>query len=552
METTMTTISRIKATNCFSFAEFAVDIPPGGAIVEGGNAEGKTSILKIVRAALVEKGATPDMIRKGSTKGEILVCVDNHFVQRVMTLGEKFKTTLRVTDGAGKVVPEPAAFLKNLLGLSPLDPIELFMERDKGKRRAKILSAIPCTVTAEQLAAWVPSGMNLIPVLGQGSDGCADLSGHGLEVVERVRKALYAQRTEANRLAKERQAATDQAIAKEGAAYDALSAFRIENALPEMALDLSHAQRAVEEAKRAQVALDEQQKAAEQSAKGQAKTREKIDELQRKASDKRANAPLAPTAEQFEAARQGEQEATDALVPAQALVDELEQKLVQARQDLETKKNALVYAKSAWEALSAQEQRAEAAVDEIESIEGQAIGLEQALGSLPIAPNEAQFSHAERRIVAASAAVEYAKKSAELATLADAVDKARALLRGAYEDAAALDKAVKALADDAPAALLAAADGISGLSIDGDDVFLDGVSLDQLCGQEQLFFAVEIARRLNAKSKLICVDGLEALDRKHRMAFIERATKGGYQLIATRVIEDGGDPVAVPIHVADA
>ena len=93
-----------------------------------------------------------------------------------------------------------------------------------------------------------------------------------------------------------------------------------------------------------------------------------------------------------------------------------------------------------------------------------------------------------------------------------------------------------------PCSLLAAADGIKGLSIDGDEVLLDGVALDQLSGQERLFFAVEVARRLNAKSKLLCVDGLEVLDAEHRRMFIERATKDGYQLIATRVADDGGDP----------
>ena len=96
--------------------------------------------------------------------------------------------------------------------------------------------------------------------------------------------------------------------------------------------------------------------------------------------------------------------------------------------------------------------------------------------------------------------------------------------------------------------MLAAADGIKGLSIDGDEVLLDGVALDQLSGQERLFFAVEVARRLNAKSRLLCVDGLEVLDAEHRRMFIERATKDGYQLIATRVADDGGDPVAKPIR----
>jgi len=192
--------------------------------------------------------------------------------------------------------------------------------------------------------------------------------------------------------------------------------------------------------------------------------------------------------------------------------------------------------------------RAETNVDEIANVEGQASELEQALGALPIAPSEAAFVEADQVAKKAKALVEFARKAEELATHAEAVDKARVMLKSATEDAATLDRSVKTLADDAPSALLAGADGIKGLTIAGDDVFLDGVALEQLSGQERLFFAIEVARRLNAKSKLLCVDGLEVLDAEHRIAFIEKATADGYQLIATRVTEAGGEPVATPIR----
>lgn len=546
-ETTMSTISRIEATNVFCFSTFVLDVPPGGVIIEGGNHEGKTKILELIRAALVEKGCTKDMIRKGADKGKIQVQVDGYLVKRVMNGGDKFRPTLRVTDERGHVVPEPATFLRNLLGLSPLDPIELFLENDKGKRRAKILSAIPCTVTAEQLAGWCPAGANLVELVGDDGMGSPALADHGLEVVERARKALYSKRTEANRLVKERQTATDQAAAKEGAAYDALSAFRIENALPEKATELKLAQRVLDEAKRAEIALDEQARAAEASAKGQARTREKIATLRQKASDARANQPLAPTEQETIDAMRAVDEAQQEIDQVQETIRALEAQLARMREVLSIKELSQQRTKTRVDALSSQQRRAEAAVNEIADLEGQALELEQALGALPIAPSEAQFSDAERRVRQASAMVEFSRKSAELAAHAETVAKAKALLRSAQEDAGALDRAVKALADEAPAALLAATDGIKGLTIDGDDVFLDGVSLDQLSGQERLFFAIEVARRLNAKSKLLCVDGLEALDRKHRDMFIARATEGGYQLIATRVVDDGGDPVAKPI-----
>jgi hypothetical protein len=542
------TITRIEATNVFCFSTFAMDVPPSGAVVEGGNGRGKTSVLNLIRTALVEKGATKDMIKKGADKGEIMVRVDGHFVRRVMNGGDKFRTTLRVMDPEGRVVPEPATFLKNLLGLSPLDPIELFLERDKSKRRARILSAIPCVVTAEQLMAWCPKGANLLELVGDDGMGTPMLDDHGLEVIERARKALYAKRTEANRVTKERQAAADQAIASEGAAYDALSAFRVQHGIQNGPVDLDQAKRDLDDSKRAAISLDEQRRAAEQSSKGQAKTREKISMLRQKASDLRANQPIAPTDEQFAEAAADASEQHRRYLEARAIVEDLETKLMAAREAQEKCAQAMDAAKKRESTLEDQQKKAEKTVNDIADIEGQALELEQALGALPIAPSEAQFVEVEQRATKAAALVEYSTKSAALAQQAEAVDKAKALLRSAQEDAAALDRSVKALADEAPAALLAAADGIKGLTIDGDDIFLDGVSLDQLSGQERLFFAVEIARRLNAKSKLLCVDGLEALDAEHRKAFIERATEGGFQLIATRVSDLGGDPVPVPIH----
>jgi len=273
----------------------------------------------------------------------------------------------------------------------------------------------------------------------------------------------------------------------------------------------------------------------------------RIDGLRRKAADLRANQPLAPEYQDTVDAMRAVDEAQKEIDEVQAAIDDLEAQLVRMRETLANKKAWHQKTTARVDALSAQQQRAESVVHELADLEGQALELEQALGALPMAPTEAVREDASRKVSHAADAVEYARKAADLATHAESVDKARTLLKSAQEDAAALDRSVKALADEAPAALLAAADGIKGLTIDGDDIYLDGVSLDQLSGQERLFFAVEVARRLNAKSKLICVDGLEVLDRKHRHAFIEQATKDGYQLIATRVVDAGGDPVPVPI-----
>ena len=541
-------ITRIQATNMFCFKTFEMGFGPEGNVIEGGNARGKTSVLNMIRVALVERGATKDMIKKGADKGEITVQLDGYLVQRVMHQDAKKKSTLRVTSVDGGVIPQPGAFLTALLGLSPLDPIELFLETDKGKRRGKILSAIPCVVTAEQLAAWCPPGADLATLVGDDGTGTPILDGHGLDVVARARKALYDRRTDANRVAKDRQRVVDDALAKEAAAYSALSAFRVANALPEKAPAFDDAVRMADDCSRAIVGLEEQRRAAEASAKGQARTREKIGTLRQRASDLRANQPLAPTTEHTTNAVEEVSRFQTLVQRAESRVAEIERQLAEARKDLDVQASGLTAAKRYEQRLAEQGDRAAATVDEIADIEGQALELEQALGALPIAPSEAAFVESERRATTAKALVDFARRSADLATHAETVARARAMHRSAAEDAATLDRSVKALTDDAPAALLAAADGITGLTIDGDDVYLDGVSLDQLSGQERLFFAVDVAKRLNAKSKLLCVDGLEALDKAHREAFIAKATEGGYQLIATRVVDDGGEPAVRKLH----
>ena len=74
---------------------------------------------------------------------------------------------------------------------------------------------------------------------------------------------------------------------------------------------------------------------------------------------------------------------------------------------------------------------------------------------------------------------------------------------------------MKALADDAPAALLAAADGIRGLSIDGDEVLLDGVAWTN-CRVRAAFLRGGSGATTERQNKLLCVDGLEVLDAEHR------------------------------------
>jgi hypothetical protein len=58
-------------------------------------------------------------------------------------------------------------------------------------------------------------------------------------------------------------------------------------------------------------------------------------------------------------------------------------------------------------------------------------------------------------------------------------------------------------------------------------------------------FAVDLCKRLNAKAKILVVDGLERLDPERLEAFVKTATAGDWQLLATKV--DAGELVVEAI-----
>jgi len=106
--------------------------------------------------------------------------------------------------------------------------------------------------------------------------------------------------------------------------------------------------------------------------------------------------------------------------------------------------------------------------------------------------------------------------------------------RAAKAKADRLDQIVKALATEAPRALLGES-AIDGLEIRDGDIWLDGVRFGGLCGMEQLLIAVEVAKRVAGDLRVLFVDGLERIAADQLDEVIGRATDGGFAFIATRV-----------------
>lgn len=112
----------------------------------------------------------------------------------------------------------------------------------------------------------------------------------------------------------------------------------------------------------------------------------------------------------------------------------------------------------------------------------------------------------------------------------------RVELDEATKSATSLDKIVKGLSKEIPDALIAKAElPIEGLKIDGNNIFVGDVNIDNMSGSEQLRFGLDIVRSLNGTFKVICVDGIEALDKESFEFFLNEIKDDEFQYFVTRV-----------------
>lgn len=118
----------------------------------------------------------------------------------------------------------------------------------------------------------------------------------------------------------------------------------------------------------------------------------------------------------------------------------------------------------------------------------------------------------------------------------DQREGAKARLEAAKTEADKLDTAVKVMAAK-PQELVAAADlPIKGLGIDEDGhVTIDERPLKSLSTSEQIRISLEIARVTAGPLKLVCIDGLEALDKETREELFQQIEADDYQYFLTEV-----------------
>lgn len=502
----MPRIKGIKIQNLFGIEEMTIEVPEdsAGLIFAGDNGLGKTSILRAILAALNGQGIDDTAIRKGSNKGQALIDLDSYAVKRVLGVGAKLE--VNTADGFGAA--KPAALLRQMIGASSLDPLELIVEKDKKKRQKTVLQACPATITPEQLREYWPKCPEDYPC-----------EGHALEVIARVHDSAYKKRTEANRAVKETAAEASRINAEAIAAADA--------APPQEPTGIDALSEAADAATKAVEKLRSRQ---EQIAAQQRKTEPQLAKVQ----ELRGKALLITTSlEEIDMAREGklQQERDD----AQRTVDRLAAELEAARTVRDNAQDALDIARDKRGKI--EQRQAEAS-----SLIKQADDIEAALAQAAVEPVSAEeMAMAERGAEQARQDLQAARSGKEAydraMAAAAAASKAQTVADAAKGEADRLDAIVKRL-QEAPAEILAKAEGIPGLTVSGDDIFLDGVSLDTCCGAERIRFAVQIAKRANGKSKILIVDELERLSSKNFDLFVQEAISGDWELYGTRVSDD--------------
>jgi hypothetical protein len=511
------------------------EVPPGGVVVAGKNGSGKTSFTTALSTVLTGRGVDQSAIHLSADKAEILLDLGHVTVAQTITRGKNGKVggglTVSSPDGFEKKAPR--TFLNELLGASPVNPLDLWLETDAKKRRALILAAVPAPLTAATLKAWCAetpiTSSWLATLLALDAPIASDddeLPGHGLEILAKVRRAVYERRKTANATSEAREGDASRQRARHLAAVQALG--------PGDTLTVAAAELALEQARDAWRRATEGNAAAEAFGKRVSAMQLKIAGM-RGSVDLEANPlPVAPTDAEIAAAVSAREEARGAAARGADRVRELERLLADAKSVVVGLLDAVEQARAAEADLEARRVAAAAAVEKRATVLAQANDMEEALGEAPIRVDAQELAAIEANGKNAKAALARAKEAIALNVIRDEVDAAEALAATARTEATALGVVVKRLTDDAPVELFAASAGIPGLVVGEDDITLDGVSLDRLCGAEKLKLAFNIAARAST-SRVLVIDGLEALDPEAYELFKEHAAREGFQLFGTRV-----------------
>lgn len=422
--------------------------PTDTNVIVGKNKQGKTSILKAIRAAFTGD-ADSSSIRIGGGKAEITVELGELFTEcpkcgslfgscshmlnkenlnTYKSLNIKRTITekgnyLDISNKEGMKMPAPQKYLDGILGTFSFNPIEFF-DKKKADRKKYLLNVIKININQDELAEY--TGEKLTGI---------DYDAHALEVVEVARKHYYEQRTIVNAEMNKKQKVLTELNEEIPADFDPKK-----------------------------VSTEEIEKLRSAIQKDKLEKQKHADHLK-----------------QLSMLQGQEKDLNEQILALQEKLVKVQEKIV------EVTKIEFEYS---------DDLSVEAAEETLKILEGQ------------------------REIV-------FTVKRAE---------EVRGELSVATEEAKKLDIIVKKLTKEVPEDLIKKAKlPMEGLVIDGDDIKINDISLDNLSASEQLKFGLQIVRALNGDFKVICIDGIETLDKESFEFFLKEIENDEFQYFVTRV-----------------
>ena len=511
-------ITRVRIRDFRSIEALDVQVPPTGLEVKGRNSIGKTNFARAIRTALTGVGVAPDAIREGATASEILVDTDDPKLAQIRQTITASGGTCTVKDHEGSKLARPRERLKEMFGLSSFDPLAFYRAKPS-EQRAMLLESMPVTVTAEDVAKWTGEAV--------GAHGL-DLTQNGLDVLAKLCKSYYDLRTSANK-------DVDMAEGEHRRALDKVESLE----KPEhkgVVVPVRHGEEdePVRAAEKAAEALEQRKQQAEAMAKRTEGTRARAAELRAQAEKVHENSRPPVPQDVFDAAEADWRAAGEEVTRLQNLLADAEVKrrrMAEKMSDLATQRESNAKSQA-----------------EVARLCQQASDLDASIAATAIEPPTAS------ELSAAADAISAARAHAELVRSARAAGEAHMTalelaedVRLAKDEAARLDRIVKTLQVEAPTELAARGNLIPGLTVTEDGVLYQGRPLDDsMSGAQRMLVAVQIARMLNPKAKLLVVDEIGVLDEDSMREFVRLCTADGWQLIATKMenVKDAeGKPV---------
>lgn len=190
-------LKRARIHNVLGIEE--LEITPGNCtVISGQNGAGKTSALEAIKS--IWKGGTDaTLLRRGAEEGEVVLVLSDETVIR-KRLKPGGGTDIRVDHPDFGRLSKPQSFLDGLVDPLALDPVQFF-NATPAKRLALLLGAIPMELNATQAAEALGDEIATKDFLRTNWNP----GEHALVTLDRMRKAVFEDRTGVNRAVTDKQ-----------------------------------------------------------------------------------------------------------------------------------------------------------------------------------------------------------------------------------------------------------------------------------------------------------------------------------------------------------